>query len=63
MVGLFLDRADGYSIALDYDPVMNLLMAPLDGFAVDAPDEVAALLGLIPGSEGVCPPPNPAKVP
>jgi hypothetical protein len=63
MVGLFLDRADGYSIALDYDPVMNLLVAPLDGFAVDAPDEVAALLGLIPGSEGVCPPPNPPKVP
>jgi hypothetical protein len=62
-VGLFLDRADGYSIALDYDPVMNLLVAPLDGFAVDAPDEVAALLGLIPGSEGVCPPPNPPKVP
>ncbi|HEU4758746.1 MAG TPA: hypothetical protein VFT91_02075 [Dehalococcoidia bacterium] len=62
-VGLLLDRSDGYSFSLDYDPIENRLYAGGDGFSVEAPPEVAQLLGLVAYTAGSCPPPNPAKSP
>jgi len=51
---LVIELSSGWSAGLTYHSPTNRLYAPADGFFVDAPPQLATLLGIEPGSEGQC---------
>lgn len=52
--GIGIVRADGFWVSLEYHADTNRLYAEYDGFWVEAPPEIPALLGVAPYTAGEC---------